>query len=156
MQGDAEVIEYLNELLTLELTAINQHFLHSKMLQDWGWTELAEEFRKASMGEMKDAEEVVDRILFLDGHPNLQRLGPVRIGETPGEQLRLGFDTEAEAVEKLKRGIELAHAKADYGTRELLEHTLVGEESDLNWFETQLGIVDALGEQLYLSRQFEV
>jgi bacterioferritin len=155
MQGDAEVIEYLNELLTVELTAINQHFLHSKMLDNWGWSELAEELRKASMGEMKDAEEVIDRILFLEGHPNLQRLGAVRIGESPHEQLRLGFDTEAEAVTLLKRGIELAQSKRDYGTRELLEHTLVGEEQDLHWFETQLGIVDTLGEQLYLSRQFE-
>jgi bacterioferritin len=155
MQGDGEVIEYLNELLTLELTAINQHFLHSKMLENWGWKELAEELRKASLSEMKDAEEVIDRILFLEGHPNLQRLGTVAIGETPHEQLRLGFDTEAAAVTLLKRGIELAQAKADYGTRELLEHTLVGEEDDLHWFETQLGIIDTLGEQLYLSRQFE-
>jgi bacterioferritin len=155
MQGDAAVIELLNELLTVELTAINQHFLHSKMLENWGWTELAGEFRKASMGEMKDTEEVIDRILFLEGHPNLQRLGAVRIGETPGEQLRLGFDTEAEAVAILKRGIEIAQSQADYGTRELLEHTLVGEEDDLHWFETQLGIVATLGEQLYLSRQFE-
>ena len=155
MQGDGEVIELLNELLTVELTAINQHFLHAKMLENWGWTELAEEFRKASMGEMKDCEEVIDRILFLEGHPNLQRLGSVRIGEAPHEQLRLGFDTEAEAVALLKRGIEVAQAKGDYGTRELLEHTLVGEEQDLHWFETQLGMVEALGEQLYLSRQFE-
>jgi bacterioferritin len=125
------------------------------MLQNWGWTELAEGFRKASMGEMKDTEEVMDRILFLEGHPNLQRLGAVRIGETPSEQLQLGYDTEAEAVDVLKRGIDLAQAKRDYGTRELLEHTLVGEEEDLHWFETQLAIVNALGEQLYLSRQFE-
>jgi bacterioferritin len=156
MRGDGEVIDYLNELLTIELTAINQHFLHSKMLDNWGWKELAEEFRKASMGEMKDAEEVIDRILFLEGHPNLQRLAAVRIGEGPGEQLQLGHDTEAEAVALLKQGIELSQAKGDYGTRELLEHTLVGEEQDLHWFETQLGIVATLGEQLYLSRQFEV
>jgi bacterioferritin len=155
MQGDAGVIELLNELLTVELTAINQHFLHAKMLQNWGWTELAEEFRKASLGEMKDSEEVIDRILFLEGHPNLQRLNAVQIGETPGEQLRLGLDTEAGAVALLKRGIEVAQGVGDYGTRELLEHTLVGEEDDLHWFETQLGIVATLGEQLYLSRQFE-
>jgi bacterioferritin len=155
MQGDAEVVDLLNELLTMELTAINQHFLHAKMLENWGWTELAEAFRKASLSEMKDSEQVIDRILFLEGHPNLQRLNPVQIGESAGEQLQLGHDTEVGAVSILKRGIELAMARSDHGTRELLEHLLVDEESDLHWFETQLGMVAALGEQLYLSRQFE-
>ena len=155
MQGDAEVVELLNELLTMELTAINQHFLHAKMLENWGWTELAGSFRKASLSEMKDSEQVIDRILFLDGHPNLQRLNAVPVGESPGEQLQLGLDTEVGAVTTLRRGIELTMAKGDHGTRELLEHLLVDEEADLHWFETQLGMVAALGEQLYLSRQFE-
>jgi bacterioferritin len=155
MRGDDVVIELLNELLTMELTAINQHFLHSKMLDNWGYDELAERFRSMSMSEMKDSEQVIDRILFLEGHPNLQRLGAVLVGETAFEQLRLGLDTEQGAVTLLTRGIELSGERHDHGTRDLLEHLLVDEEGDLHWFETQLGLVEALGEQLYLSRQID-
>ncbi len=153
MQGDAEVIELLNEVLTAELTAINQYFVDGRMFDNWGYDRLGEQFRHESIDEMKDADVLIQRILFLDGTPNLQRLGPVRVGDTPKEKLELALALEHEAVERLNRGIALAVAKADNGSRELLEKILVGEESHADWLEAQLTLIAQLGEAHYLAQQ---
>lgn len=152
MQGDAEIIELLNEHLTFELTATNQYFLNSKMLANWGLPGLASLFRDRSFDEMRDTEELIDRILYLEGHPNLQRLNNVQIGETPLEMIELGLELERSAVESLNRGIELAVSKGDNGTRELLAHMLLEEEEHLDYFETQLDVIQRIGEQNYLAR----
>ena len=153
MQGDARVLELLNDVLTAELTAINQYFLDAKMFANWGIDGLAKKFHEDSIDEMKDADELIERILFLDGVPNVQRLGAVRIGETPVEKLRLALDVEREAVGRLRGGIDLCTEVADHGSRHLLEDILRGEEEHADWLETQLDLVERLGEQLYLSTQ---
>lgn len=152
MKGDPEIIEFLNEALTAELTAINQYFIHAKMNANWGYQRLAKTFYDESIDEMKDAEKLIDRILYLDGVPNLQRYGTVTVGETVPEQLALDLKTEQAAVARYNRGIELAVAKGDNGTRELCESLVVGEEGHLDWIETQLGILDAIGVEHYLAQ----
>src|ERR671911_2865414 len=151
MQGHPEIIELLNDVLTAELTAINQYFGHAKLQQNWGYLKLAEHSRDESIDEMKHADTIIERILYLDGMPNLQRLGPVRLGEDPIEQLRLDLELEREAIKRFNDGIALALTHADNGTRHLLESMLTSEEDHVDWLETQLGLVDALGEQLYLN-----
>jgi bacterioferritin len=153
MQGDAEIIELLNEVLTAELTAINQYFVHAKMQHNWGYMRLAEHTRDESIDEMKHAETITERILYLEGTPNLQRLGSVRVGETVPEQFRLDLDVEYAAIERLNRCVATAVAKGDNGSRELFETLLVDEEEHADWLETQLGIIDAIGEANYLSQQ---
>ncbi|MEO6629401.1 MAG: bacterioferritin [Aquihabitans sp.] len=153
MQGDPEIIETLNEILTAELTAINQYFIHAKMRANWGFPKLAAIARKESIEEMEDAEKVIDRILYLDGVPNLQRYNPVKVGETVPEQLALELVTETEAIERYNRAIALAVAKSDNGTRELLEHRLVDEESHADWLESQLHVIDSVGIENYLAQQ---
>ena len=153
MQGDPEVIELLNEVLTAELTAINQYFIDAKMCANWGYDRLAERLRHESIDEMKDAEKLIERILYLDGVPNLQRLGPVRVGETPEEKLRLALDVEREAIDRLNRGIALTVDRGDNGSRELLAEILVGEEEHADWLETQLHAVAELGAPHYLAQQ---
>jgi bacterioferritin len=153
MQGDPEVIELLNEVLTAELTAINQYFVDAKMLANWGFERLGERFRSESIDEMKDADRLIERILYLDGVPNLQRLGPVRVGDTPEEKLRLALDVEREAIDRLNRGIALTVGKSDNGSRELLAEILVGEEEHADWLETQLHALGELGSQHYLAQQ---
>lgn len=153
MQGDPEIIELLNDVLTAELTAINQYFIHAKMRTNWGFDKLAAVARRESIEEMEDAEKIIDRILYLDGVPNLQRYNPVLVGETVPEQLRLELQTETEAIERYNRGVALAAAKGDNGTRELLEHRLVDEESHADWLESQLHLIDTIGAELYLSQQ---
>ncbi len=153
MQGRADVIELLNEVLTAELTAINQYFIHAKMQQDWGYPRLAEHTRAESIDEMKHAEMVVERILFLEGVPNLQRLGAVRVGETVPEQFRLDLEMEYTAIERFNRGIVLARDSADNGTREMLAGMLVSEEQHTGYLETQIAVIDSIGESLYLSQQ---
>jgi bacterioferritin len=155
MQGDAAVVELLNEVLTAELTAVNQYFLDAKMLSNWGLAALGKKFHDDSIDEMKDADELIERILYLDGMPNLQRLGAVRIGESPVEKLRLALEVEKDAVERLTRGIALCLEKGDHGSRDLLETILEGEEEHADWLETQLDLVNRLGEQLYLSQQLD-
>jgi bacterioferritin len=155
MQGKAEVIEILNEVLTAELTAINQYFIDAKMCDNWGYDRLASKFRHESIDEMKDAEALIERILYIDGVPNLQRLGTVRVGEDVPEKLQLALDLEKEAVERLTRGIELCYSLSDHGSRDLLEHILEGEEEHADWLETQLALVDSLGVALYLAQQVE-
>jgi len=153
MQGDPEIIEFLNEALTSELTAINQYFIHAKMNENWGYGRLAHKFYEESIDEMKDAEKLIDRILYLDGMPNLQRYNTVAVGETVPEQLELDRQTEVAAVERYNRGVALAVAKGDNGTRELLESRLVDEEHHLDWIETQLSAIADIGIQNYLSQQ---
>jgi bacterioferritin len=153
MQSDAEIIELLNEVLTNELTSVNQYFLDAKMLGNWGYDRLAEKYRSESIDEMKDADELIERILYLDGMPNLQRLSTLRIGENPPEKLQAALALERESIARLNRGIELCVAKSDNGTREMLEQILEGEEEFADWLETQLALVSQLGEGLYLSQQ---
>jgi len=153
MQGDDAIIELLNEVLTAELTAVNQYFVDAKMCADWGYAALAAHMREDSIDEMRDAEALIERILYLDGVPNLQRLGTVRVGETAPEKLRLALDVEREAIDRLARGIGLCREKADHGTRQLLEKILTGEEEHADWLETQLSLLEQLGEQLYLAQQ---
>ncbi len=153
MKGDADVIELLNEVLTSELTAINQYFIHSKMCKDWGYSKLAEKKWSESIEEMKHADKVIERILFLEGTPNMQRLFPVKVGEDAVEQHRLDLEVELKAVERLKRGIALCLEKGDNGTRELLEHILVEEEEGIDWLETQLHLVEELGKSAYLAEK---
>jgi bacterioferritin len=155
MRGDPEILELLNEVLTAELTAVNQYFADAKMCENWGYTRLAAKFREDSIDEMRDAEMLIDRILYLDGVPNLQRLGSVRVGETVPEKLRLALDVELEAIGRLNRGVAMCTAKDDNGTRQLLERILAGEEEHADYLETQVSLVSALGEALYLAHQVD-
>ena len=153
MKGDPAIIEILNEVLTAELTAINQYFIHSKMCENWGYKRLAENKRKESIEEMKDAQVVIERILYLDGIPNMQRLNPVRVGEDAVEQHKNDLALETEAIARLNRGIALSVAKGDNGTRDLLEHILEGEEESADFLETQLHLIEEVGKAKYLAEQ---
>jgi bacterioferritin len=153
MQGNEQVIGLLNEVLTAELTAVNQYFLDAKMLNNWGYEHLGDRFRSESIGEMKDAERLIDRILYLAGHPNLQRLGTIGIGETASEKLTLALELERAAIERLNRGIALSVEHSDNGSRDLLEDILEGEEGHADWLETQLTLISQLGETHYLAQQ---
>jgi bacterioferritin len=153
MDGNADVIELLNEVLTAELTAINQYFVDAKMFSNWGYERLAAKFRDDSSGEMKDADALIERLLYLEGVPNLQRLGVVRVGETPAEKLQAALELERAAIERLNRGIALCTDRADNGTRELLEEILGGEEEHADWLETQHELIRQIGAELYLAQQ---
>jgi bacterioferritin len=153
MRGNDEIIEILNEVLTAELTAVNQYFLHSKMMGNWGYDRLAAHTRHESIDEMKHADEITDRILFFDGIPNYQRYFPLHIGETVPEQFQSDLELEYMAVERLNRGVAAAVAAGDNGTRELLARILVSEEEHIDWLETQLETIRQIGAELYLSQQ---
>jgi len=153
MRGDAEIIDALNEILTSELVAINQYFVHYKMLQNWGYHRIAKKKREESIEEMKHADRVIERILYFDGVPNMQRLGPVRVGEEPVEMHQVDLALEMEAVERVNRAIVLCLNKNDAGTRELLEHILKEEEESIDWLEAQLHLVKELGRERYLAQQ---
>jgi bacterioferritin len=153
MKGDAQVLDLLNAVLTSELTAVNQYFIHHKMCENWGYERLSKKKREESIGEMKDADAVIERILYLEGVPNMQRLNPVRIGEHPIEQHELDLALEKDAIARLNKGIALCVEKSDNGTRELLEKILVGEESGADWLESQLHIVREIGKERYLAEQ---
>jgi len=153
MQGSPKVITLLNEVLTAELTAINQYFIHAKMCANWGYTRLAKKVRDESIDEMKHADEIIERILFLDGVPNLQRLGKVNVGETVKEQMELDLELEKAARIRLNDGIALCRDELDNGTRALLEEILVDEEEHADWLETQLHLIAQLGENAYLAEQ---
>lgn len=155
MQGDPEIIEKLNEVLTAELTAINQYFLHGKMQANWGYVRLAQHSRDESIDEMKHADAVTDRILYFDGVPNYQRYNPLRIGESVAEQFEADLAVEYEAVARLNAGIALATAKGDNGTRHLFEEILVEEEHHIDWIETQLETIRQIGLANYLAQQIE-
>ena len=152
MQGNVEVIEILNEVLTAELTAINQYFIHAKMCANWGYDRLASHGRDESIDEMKHADELIERILYFDGVPNLQRLFPVVVGETVLEQFQVDVALEYGAVERLNRGIALAVQKGDNGTRELLAEILVSEEDHIDWLETQQETIRQIGAEQYLAQ----
>jgi bacterioferritin len=153
MQGNDEIIELLNEVLTAELTAVNQYFLDSRMLSNWGYERLGKRFYEESLDEMKDADHLIERILYFDGMPNLQRLGTIRVGETAPEKLTSALDLEKEAIERLNRGIALCVAQGDNGSRELLEDILEGEEDHADWLESQLELISQVGEAHYLAQQ---
>ena len=150
MKGDPKTIELLNKALTNELTAINQYFLHAKMFKNWGLKELAEHEYKESIDEMKHADRLIDRILFLDGLPNLQKLDKVMVGESPKEALGCDLKLELIAVPDLKDGIRHCESIGDFGTRGLFQDILDSEEEHIDWLETQLALIERLGEAAYL------
>ncbi len=155
MHGDPRVIEFLNEQLTAELTAINQYFLHGRMQENWGYTKLAAHTRAESIDEMRHAEVLTDRILFLEGLPNYQRLFALRIGETVKEQFESDMLIEVEAVDRLRRGIEHMRSVGDVTSARIFEDILADEEHHIDYLETQLGLLDKLGEALYLQNVSE-
>ena len=155
MQGESAVIDLLNEVLTAELTAVNEYFADYKMCANWGYERLAEKFREESIGEMKDADALIERILYLEGMPNLQRLGSVRIGETVAEKLALALDLEKAAIDRLNAGIAMCVSVGDNGSRELLDDILEGEEEHADWIETQLELIRQIGEAHYLTQQIK-
>ena len=151
MKGDPNIIKLLNEVLTSELTAINQYFIHSKMCNDWGYAKIGAHKRAESIEEMNHADKVIDRILFLEGIPNMQRYNPVKVGEDPIEQHRLDVELEYDAVKRLNAAISACRDAHDNGTRELLEGILMEEEEGIDWLETQLSLVKDLGKERYLA-----
>ena len=153
MQGDAKVIEILNDVLTAELTAINQYFIQAKMCENWGYGRLADYIRHESIDEMKHADVLIDRILFLEGLPNMQRLYPVQVGETVKEQFEVDLQLEYTAVKRLNAGIAACVEAGDNATRALLEGILVSEEEHADWLEAQLELIRQVGEQNYLAQQ---
>ena len=155
MQGDARSIEFLNEQLTAELTAINQYFLHGKMQENWGYTILAKHTKAESIDEMRHAEVLTDRILFLEGLPNYQKLFALRIGETVKEQFEADMKVEIEAVDRLRRGIEYMRSVGDVTSAKIFEDILADEEHHVDYLETQLGLIEKLGEALYLQNVTE-
>jgi bacterioferritin len=155
MKGDAKVIEFLNKALYNELTAINQYFLHAKMLKNWGLKELAKHEYEESIDEMKHADKLSERILFLDGLPNFQVLGKLRIGENPRELLECDLALENEATPLLREAIAHCETVSDYVSRELFANILESEEEHIDWLETQLSVIDRIGEPNYLLTKLE-
>jgi bacterioferritin len=155
MRGDDRVIEFLNEQLTAELTAINQYFLHGKMQENFGWVKIAKHTRAESLDEMRHAEVLTDRILFLDALPNYQRLFALRIGQTISQMLESDMAVELEAVDRLRRGIEYMRGIGDVTSANIFEGILSDEEEHIDYLETQQGLIRQLGEQLYLAQLVE-
>jgi bacterioferritin len=153
MKGSKKVIATLNDVLTAELTAVNQYFVHYRMQQNWGFERLAAHSRKESIDEMKHADSLIERILFLEGIPNLQRLNKVGVGETVKEQFESDLALEIAAIARLQEAVKTAFEATDTGSRELFEHILVSEEEHLDFLETQLSLIEELGESTYLAQQ---
>ncbi len=153
MKGNDKVIQTLNDILTAELTAINQYFIHAKMNANWGFNKLAKKIHDESIDEMKHADKLIERILFLEGVPNVQRLNKVNVGETVKEQFELDLRLELDAITRFNAGIALARDLGDNASRELLEGMLVSEEEHTDWLETQLGLIERLGEPMYCAQQ---
>ncbi|GJL64819.1 MAG: bacterioferritin [Nitrospirales bacterium] len=153
MKGKKGVVDLLNKILTEELTVINQYFLHARMCENWGFERLEHKVKERSFGEMKDADEIIRHILFLEGLPNVQRLGKVTIGETVPEQLKLDLAKEKEMVKLLTEGIEHCVKVGDYNTRQKLEEMVEDEEEHIDWIETQLETIKQVGLENYLSEQ---
>jgi bacterioferritin len=152
VKGDDEVITALNGILTNELTAINQYFLHSRMQKNWGYPEIAEHTYDESIDEMKHADRLIERILFLEGHPNLQRLGTLRIGESVPEQFAADLALELPGLTQLRDAVDTCHRVRDSVSRILFEEILAAEEEHVDWLETQLALIASLGEAHYLSQ----
>ena len=155
MKGDQRILDVLNDVLTVELTTINQYFLAARMLKQWGFERLASYYRKESIDEMRHAETLMDRILFLEGIPNVQKLNKINIGEGVEEQLKLDLDEEYRAVKRLNDGIKICRDLGDNGTEDLLTKILVSEEEHVDWIETQLGLIKQLGATGYLAEQMK-
>src|SRR5688500_16511482 len=153
MKGDPKVIDLLNEILTGELTAINQYFLHAKMCQNWGYKRLADHIRKESIDEMKHADQLIERVLYLEGLPNVQRLGKINIGQTVVEMFKNDLAVETTAIPVLNSSIATCRQIGDNGSAELLEDILVSEEEHVDWLEAQLELVKQVGEANYLAQQ---
>jgi bacterioferritin len=153
MKGNDEILKILNDLLTNELTAINQYFIHAKMCENWGFLRLAGKIRLESIDEMKHADQVISRILFFDGVPNLQRYNKLHVGETVKEQLESDLQLEYAAISFLNQGIETSRKLGDNGTEELMRTILVAEEQHTDWLESQLELIRQVGEQNYLAQQ---
>ena len=152
---DKRVIELLNAVLTGELTAINQYFVHAEMCENWGYARLHEVIRKESIDEMRHAEQLIQRVLFLEGVPNVQRLGKIHIGERVPEQLKIDLALEMEAIPRLNDGIQLCTELGDHNTRHLLEEILEAEEQHVDWLEAQLDLIEQVGEKNYLAQQIK-
>lgn len=153
MQGNKQIIDKLNEILTAELTAINQYFIHAKLCSHWGFDRLAAKIREESIDEMKHADSLIERILFLEGIPNVQRYNKINVGEAVKEQFELDLKLEYEAITRLNEAIILCRDNKDNTTREQLEYILKSEEEHADWLETQLDLIRTLGEQLYCAQQ---
>ena len=153
MKGHDQVVAALNDVLTAELTAINQYFIHARMCENWGYQRLWKKVREESIGEMRDADRLIERILYLEGVPNLQKLGKVNVGQTVPEQLKLDLEAEKASIKRLNDAIELCRSLGDHGSRDLLEEILTGEEEHANWLEAQLALIAHVGEAHYLAQQ---
>jgi len=153
MRSNPEIIELLNDVLSAELTAVNQYFIHAKMCGDWGYAALHDHTRAESIDEMRHAEAIIERVLYFDSVPNLQRLFPLRIGETVKEQFTNDLELEYAAVERLNAGIAKAVELGDNGTRAMLEGILTSEEEHIDWLETQLEVMGRLGDSAYLAEK---
>ena len=155
MKGDPRIIEVLNDVLTSELTAINQYFVHGEMCENWGYDRLHGIIRKHSIGEMKHAEELIERVLFLEGIPNVQRIGKINIGENVPEMIKVDYALELDALPRLNQGIELCRELGDNNSRHLLEEILEEEEEHVDWLEAQQALLDQVGVQNYLAQQIK-
>jgi bacterioferritin len=155
MNGNPEILKVLQEVLSAELTAINQYFIHARMLRNWRYMRLAEHTEKESIGEMKHAQEAMDRILYFDSIPNMQKYMKINVGKTVPEMMKLDLAVEHDAVKRLNRGIALATEKGDNGTRALFEKILVSEEEHIDWLEAQQQQIKDMGSENYLARQIE-
>ena len=155
MKGDAEILKVLQEVLSAELTAINQYFIHARMLRNWRYMRLADHMEKESIGEMKHAQEAIDRILYLDGVPNMQKYMKINVGKTVPEMMKVDHSLELDAVERLNEGIALAVGKGDNGSRALFERILVSEEEHIDWIEAQIQQIKDIGAENYLAQQIE-
>jgi bacterioferritin len=155
MKGHDQVVTLLNDVLTAELTAVNQYFIHARMCENWGYKRRWKKVREESIGEMRHADRLIERILYLEGVPNLQRLGKVNVGQTVPEQLRLDLEVERTAVSALNAGIEMCRSAGDNGTRDLLEEILKAEEDHIDWIEEQLELIKQVGEGHYLAQQIK-
>jgi len=153
LKTHAEVIDVLNDVLTGELTSVNQYFVHGKMCENWGYQRLHEKLRAESIDEMKHADELIDRILYLGGVPNVQRLYKINVGETVPEQLKSDHALEKEAIARVNKGLEICRSHGDNGSRHLLEEILEAEEEHFDWIEAQLSLIEQVGEAHYVSQQ---
>jgi bacterioferritin len=153
MKGDRKIIDLLNDVLTAELTAINQYFVHSEMCDNWGYKRLHDIIRKHSFGEMKHAEELIERVLFLEGIPNMQRLGKINIGENVPEIFNVDLALELDALPRLNKGIEVCREAGDNTSRQLIDEILKDEEEHVDWLEEQIALIAQVGAQNYLAQQ---